>query len=75
MMMDTSLAIVAGMPGPMEIIVIFAVLCLLFGVKKIPTMARSLGQSLSSFKVGQAEGKRMLREMEEDLKGAVEDDA
>ena len=42
--------------GPGEIILILAVLLLLFGAKKIPEIARSLGKSLGEFKKGQQEG-------------------
>ncbi|MFH0878669.1 MAG: twin-arginine translocase TatA/TatE family subunit [Lentisphaerota bacterium] len=39
-----------------EILVILAVLVLLFGAKKIPEIARSLGKSLGEFKKGRQEG-------------------
>lgn len=42
-----------GMP---EILVILVVLILLFGAKKIPDLARSLGRSLGEFKKGREEG-------------------
>jgi sec-independent protein translocase protein TatA len=42
--------------GPWEIILILAVLVLLFGAKKIPEIARSIGKSLNEFKKGQQEG-------------------
>lgn len=42
--------------GPWEIILVLAVLVLLFGAKKIPEIARSLGKSLNEFKKGQQEG-------------------
>jgi sec-independent protein translocase protein TatA len=42
--------------GPGEIILILAVLLLLFGAKRIPEIARSLGKSLGEFKKGQQEG-------------------
>lgn len=41
--------------GPWEIILVLAVLLLLFGAKKIPDIARSLGKSLNEFKKGQQE--------------------
>jgi sec-independent protein translocase protein TatA len=42
-----------GLP---EILVILLVLILLFGAKRIPDLARSLGKSLSEFKKGREEG-------------------
>ena len=43
--------------GP-EIILIIVVLVLLFGSKKIPDLARSIGRSLNEFKKGREEGAR-----------------
>ena len=42
--------------GWQEIVLILAVLLLLFGARKIPEIARSLGKSLNEFKKGQQEG-------------------
>jgi sec-independent protein translocase protein TatA len=42
--------------GPGEIILVLLVVVLLFGAKRIPELARSLGKSLSEFKKGQQEG-------------------
>ena len=44
-----------GMPGPTETLVIIFVILLLFGAKKLPELARSLGRSLNEFKRGQTE--------------------
>ena len=41
--------------GWQEIVLILAVLLFLFGAKKIPEIARSLGKSLNEFKKGQQE--------------------
>jgi sec-independent protein translocase protein TatA len=46
---------VAYAPGP-EWIVVVVVLVLLFGAKKLPELARSVGKSTSEFKKGMAEG-------------------
>ena len=46
---------VAFSPGP-EWIVVLVVLVLLFGAKKLPELARSVGKSTSEFKKGIAEG-------------------
>ena len=39
-----------GIPGPMQIVLIVFVILLLFGAKKLPALARSLGESLTEFK-------------------------
>jgi sec-independent protein translocase protein TatA len=44
------------MPGGTEWIIIGAVVVLLFGAKKLPELARSLGKSSREFKKGLAEG-------------------
>ena len=41
-----------GMPGTGEMIMIGALLLLLFGGKKLPQLARSIGQSIVEFKKG-----------------------
>jgi sec-independent protein translocase protein TatA len=46
---------VAYSPGP-EWIVVAVVLILLFGAKKLPELARSVGKSTSEFKKGMSEG-------------------
>jgi sec-independent protein translocase protein TatA len=42
-------------PGP-ELIVVAAVFILLFGAKKLPELARSVGKSATEFKRGMKEG-------------------
>lgn len=39
-----------GTPGPLEIIIIVAIILLLFGGKKIPELMRGLGQGIREFK-------------------------
>ena len=53
--MDT-LAIIPGMQGQGEVILIIFVVLLLFGAKKLPELSRSLGKSLGEFKKGQRDG-------------------
>lgn len=50
-----TLALIPGMSGVPEILLIVFVILLLFGAKKLPELARSLGKSLNEFKRGQAE--------------------
>ena len=39
-----------SMPGPFELVVIFLVILLLFGAKRLPEVGRSLGKSIREFK-------------------------
>jgi sec-independent protein translocase protein TatA len=57
-----NLAFFAGPPGLPEILVVLFVFVLLFGAKKLPDLARSMGRSLSEFKKGKAEGASMLKD-------------
>ena len=50
----TPLAFV-GPLGGMELIIILAILILLFGAKKIPDLARGLGEGIRNFKTGMRE--------------------
>jgi sec-independent protein translocase protein TatA len=45
-----------GTLGPTELIIILAIVLLLFGSRKLPDLARSLGKSSKEFKKGMAEG-------------------
>lgn len=38
------------MPGPQELIVILIIVLVLFGAKKLPELARGLGQGIREFK-------------------------
>jgi len=42
--------------GPTELIIILAIVLLLFGSRKLPDLARSLGKSSKEFKRGMGEG-------------------
>lgn len=61
-----------GVPSVSELIVILAILLLLFGAKKLPGLARSLGKSVGEFKKGRAEGEKDDQEdSQEDEKDKV----
>ncbi|MBI4358793.1 MAG: twin-arginine translocase TatA/TatE family subunit [Candidatus Omnitrophica bacterium] len=40
------------MPGPMELLLIFMIVLLFFGARKLPEMAKGLGQAIKEFKKG-----------------------
>ena len=52
-----------GMPGPMELIIVMAILLLLFG-HRLPSVMRSLGQGVVEFKKG-------VQGVEDDLEEAT----
>ncbi|MEC8313515.1 MAG: twin-arginine translocase TatA/TatE family subunit [Verrucomicrobiota bacterium] len=69
---------IAGLPGGMEVVLIIFVIILLFGARKLPELARSLGKSLSEFKKGQREGsitETNSKIIEEDNENTVDSDA
>ena len=43
-------AVILGMPGPWEFILIILVLLLIFGGRKIPELMKGLGQGMKEFK-------------------------
>ncbi len=51
--------------GPGEIIIIVVVLVLLFGARKLPDLARSIGQSAKEFRKGLEEGTQDEEEEQE----------
>jgi len=46
----------------MEVVLILVVIVLLFGARKLPELARSLGRSMGEFKKGKEEGAKMLED-------------
>ena len=48
--------------GPTELIVVLVIVLILFGGKKLPDLARSLGRSLGEFKKGKDEGEKLANE-------------
>lgn len=42
--------LIIGMPGPFELIIIFAIILLVFGGSKLPGVAKSIGQAMRAFR-------------------------
>lgn len=59
--------IALGMPGWPEIVFILVIVILLFGAKKLPELARGLGQSLGEFKKARDEFEREVRKSATEL--------
>ena len=45
-----------SMPGPFEMVVIFLVILLLFGGKKLPEIGRAIGEGIREFKKAMNQG-------------------
>ncbi|MBR2963105.1 MAG: twin-arginine translocase TatA/TatE family subunit [Lentisphaeria bacterium] len=59
--------------GPMEIALILIVILLLFGAKRIPEIARSLGRASQEYKKAKEDFLAEVNKPAEDAKDAVED--
>ncbi len=51
-----------GMPGLPELLIILLVIVILFGAKKLPELARGLGQSVNEFRKGKDEAEAESKE-------------
>lgn len=51
-----NLALLLGMIGPWQVVLIVLVILLMFGGKKIPELMRGLCKGMSEFKKGKEEG-------------------
>lgn len=64
-----------GMPSGPELLVIVIVLVVVFGARKIPEIARSLGRSSGEFKRGIKEGDAVAKAKTEEIKKSIIDEA
>jgi len=62
-----------GLPQGPEWIIIFVVVLLLFGAKKIPELARGLGKSMGEFKKARDEFEREIKQSEAEALNEEED--
>ncbi|MBV8533062.1 MAG: twin-arginine translocase TatA/TatE family subunit [Verrucomicrobia bacterium] len=58
-------------PGPTEWVLILVIVLVLFGAKKLPELARSLGQSMNEFRKAREEFDKELHQAGQDLKTAA----
>ena len=49
-MSASSFILLISMPGPMELLLILMVVLLLFGAKRLPEIARGVGEAIREFK-------------------------
>jgi len=57
-----------GTPGPSEWMLILIIVLVLFGAKKLPELARSLGQSMNEFRKAREEFDRELQAASSDVR-------
>ena len=58
--------LIMGLPGYSEWLIILLIILFLFGGKKLPELARSIGKAVTEFKGG-------LKEVEKEVKEGVEE--
>jgi sec-independent protein translocase protein TatA len=61
-----------GLGGP-EMAVIFILLLLLFGAKKLPELARGMGKSLGEFKKAREEFEQEITKGSDDVRSSVDE--
>jgi sec-independent protein translocase protein TatA len=61
--------------GPQEMFILFLIIILLFGAKRIPEIGRSIGRGIQEFKKGMrdVESEINLSDKSEQSKGAIEE--
>lgn len=65
--MNTLLGFIGGLGGQ-EMIIIFLIVLLLFGAKKLPELARGVGKSMGEFKKARDDFEREITRSEADVK-------
>lgn len=65
--MNTPLAFIGGL-GTQEMIVIFLIVLLLFGAKKLPELARGVGKSMGEFKKAREDFEKEISRSEDEIR-------
>jgi sec-independent protein translocase protein TatA len=65
--MNTTLAFIGGLGGQ-EMVVIFLIVLLLFGAKKLPELARGVGKSMGEFKKAREDFEKEITRAEDDVR-------
>lgn len=52
--------------GPTEIVLVMLLLVVLFGPKKIPKLARSVGESIGQFEIGKKKAEEEVKKISDD---------
>jgi sec-independent protein translocase protein TatA len=65
--LQTQVALIGGLQGP-ELIFLLAIVLIFFGAKKLPELAKGLGQGIKEFK-------KATKDVQQDLHQAMEEDA
>ncbi len=61
-----------GMPSGTELLLIFGIIVLLFGAKKIPELAKGLGKGIKNFKEEMKEGDVVATDAPKKVEGSEE---
>lgn len=61
-----------GMPGTTELVIIFGIIVLLFGAKKIPDLAKGIGKGIKNFKSEMKDNDEVATEAPKKVEGSEE---
>ncbi|SFV61659.1 Twin-arginine translocation protein TatA [hydrothermal vent metagenome] len=61
-----------GMPSGTELLIIFGIIVLLFGAKKIPDLAKGIGKGIKNFKAEMKEVDEVAEEAPKKVEGSEE---
>lgn len=68
------LLFLAGSPGPLELLVIFAVVLVLFGPRKLPEIARSIGRMLHELRKASDDFRSQIMSIEDTAEKFIDDE-